>query len=96
MAAAPSSPGNQGVFTVTIRTMTGKEVPLEGVTRQTTILRLKELFAEKEGVPTYHQRYVWKAVVLKKGQTLAECGIDGPTLIYLVPFHCFGGSTETE
>ena len=65
-----------------IKTRTGKQVVLEA--RYTdTVASVKAQIRDKEGIPPVQQCLIYDRMVLDDGRTLAGCGIQRESTIYL-------------
>lgn len=73
----------QPPFTITIQTLSGRRFPLE-VQPSDTVLRVKELIEEKDGIPTAQQRLVHSGRTLEDSETLGAAGVAHDSRLHLV------------
>ncbi|KAK9058722.1 hypothetical protein SSX86_023564 [Deinandra increscens subsp. villosa] len=73
-----------GSVCLSIKTLTGKTIPLNDVKLSNTIWDVKSMIQEKEGIPPDQQRLVWNSSQLEDGFTLAHYHIPNKSIFHLV------------
>ena len=68
---------------IMVQTLTGKGVEIN-IQPTDTVLRIKELFEEKEGIPPPQQRFVMRGRILEDCETVNECLLSEGSVIHLV------------
>ena len=68
---------------VRVKTLTGKEIEVDVEARE-RVLRVKELIAEKEGIPPPQQRLIFGGKQLHDEKCVAEYNIEGGSVLHLV------------
>ena len=64
-----------------IKYLTGKIISLNAEPTD-TILCVKAIIHNIEGIPSYHQKLIYNGNELKDGKTLAECNIQNESTLY--------------
>eukprot|EP01102_Stenamoeba_stenopodia_P020959 TRINITY_DN8330_c0_g1_i1.p1 TRINITY_DN8330_c0_g1~~TRINITY_DN8330_c0_g1_i1.p1 ORF type:complete len:445 (-),score=151.78 TRINITY_DN8330_c0_g1_i1:187-1521(-) len=69
---------------VIIRTLTGRDIPIEGVSNETLIEKLKEMYQDSEGVPTQQQRLIYHGRQMEDDKSLSYYRVAPNTVIHVV------------
>ena len=69
---------------IEVKTLTGKIIPLKGVSGETTVLELKEMLQESEGIPPEQQRLIFAGKQLENDKTLDDYAIKHESRLFLV------------
>ena len=67
-----------------VQTLTGKTITVNDVTTKTTIIDIKNMIAEKDGLPVRYQRVRFNNNKLKNGHTVGYYNIKKEDTLYLV------------
>mmetsp|Transcript_122968 Transcript_122968/g.223488 ORF Transcript_122968/g.223488 Transcript_122968/m.223488 type:complete len:961 (+) Transcript_122968:47-2929(+) len=82
---------------VSVRTLVGKDIAIDGIGPTSTVAELKEAVRDKEGIPSDQQRLIFAGMQLADQQTLADYNITPGSTVHLVlrlRGGCFVGSTS--
>merc|ERR1712232_1492321 len=79
----PAFRAEQPSFLITIKTITGKSIPLD-VSAADCIEDVKEKLTETEGVLCNEQRLIWEGKELENDRMLLDCGIGKDATLFMV------------
>eukprot|EP00889_Picochlorum_renovo_P001227 jgi/Picre1/28257/NNA_003663.t1 len=71
-------------FRVNVRTLTGRDIIVEGLTASTTVEELKSAVEDREGVPSDQQRLVYQGRQFEYYRTLGEYSVVHDATIHLI------------
>jgi hypothetical protein len=70
-------------FSISVKTLTGKTIVLL-VHSHMLVKEVKQLIADREGIPVREQRFIWRGKQLTDDVTLEECDIQDGSVTHLV------------